>query len=42
MAAFLDLEDEIKKTQMVLLTLGSSEEELQQAMDIGKKEKEKS
>ncbi|MHA1451629.1 MAG: hypothetical protein ACTSRD_02070, partial [Promethearchaeota archaeon] len=42
MAAFLNLKDEIKKTQMVLLTLGSSEEELQQAVDVGKKEKEKS
>ncbi|TFG21201.1 MAG: tetratricopeptide repeat protein [Promethearchaeota archaeon] len=42
MAAFLGIEDEIKKNQMVLLTLGASEEELQQAVDVGKKEKEKS
>ena len=42
MAAYLELEDEIKKTQMVLLTLGASEVELQQAVDVGKKEIKKS
>ncbi len=42
MAAFLDLNDEIKKTKMVLLTLGVSEEEINSAVDKGKKEIKKS
>ncbi len=42
MASFLELEDEIKKTQMVLLTLGATDQELNEAINIGKKEIKKS
>jgi len=42
MAVYLGWKDEIKKTKMVLLTLGASEQEITDAEDIGKKEMEKS
>lgn len=42
MASYLEMKDEIKKTQIVLLTLGATEEELRQAMHRGKGEIEKS
>jgi tetratricopeptide (TPR) repeat protein len=41
LAVYLEMGEEIKKTQMVLLTLGVSEAELRKVIEIGNKEKKK-